>query len=124
LLSRTSIAVAFAVAVLPGVALSQTRSAYAQHLIDAQSWPMLAPSVKAPKAERDRFDAATDRLIFGPSANWAEEHYPVNVVETKMAGVPVGIITRKNGIDPRNQHRVLINLHGGGFTMGSGLAAV
>jgi epsilon-lactone hydrolase len=139
--------VALGIALLPGIALSQAQSpttfdkdgtlhinghqlpqsqlvsdefkkAYAQHLIDAQSWPMLAPSVDAPKAEWDKFDAETDRLIFGPSAKWAGEHYPVNVVETKMAGVPVGIITPKSSIDPRNEHRLLINLHGGGFTMG------
>jgi epsilon-lactone hydrolase len=153
LLSRTNTAVAaFAVALLPGIALSQVQSsttfdkdatlhiggyqlpqselvsdefkkAYTQHLIDAKSWPMLAPPVNAPRAEWDRFDAETDHLIFGPSVKWAEEHYPVNVVETKLAGVPVGIITPKNGIDPRNEHRVLINLHGGGFTMGRGLVA-
>src|SRR6266852_5460593 len=84
---------------------------------------MLAPPANGPKAEWDKYDAETDRLIFGPSAKWAESTYSVNVVDTKIAGVHVAIITPKNGIDTRNEHRVLINLHGAGFTMGRGLVA-
>ncbi|MCW1402295.1 alpha/beta hydrolase [Novosphingobium sp. MW5] len=42
------------------------------------------------------------------------KHYPVDVSETTVGGVPARIITPKGGkADPR---RVLINLHGGAFT--------
>jgi monoterpene epsilon-lactone hydrolase len=151
-LTRTKAAVVAFAVFLPGIALGQAqpsttfdkngtlhiagyqlpqselvsdefKMAYAQHLIDSKSWPMLAPPVNAPRAEWDRFDAESNRLIFGPSVKWAEEHLPVDIVETKMAGVSVGIITPQNGIDPRNEYRVLINLHGGGFTMGRSLVA-
>ena len=115
---------------IPAYTLSQSqlvsnefRQAFAQHLNNAQSWLLLATPVNAPKDDWDRYDAETDRLIFGPSAAWAEENYPVDIVDTKMAGVHFGIITSKNGVDPRTEHRVLINLHGGGFTMGRGLVA-
>ena len=40
--------------------------------------------------------------------------YPVNIVEDKIAGVPVRIVTPLT-IPPDKQNRVLINLHGGGF---------
>jgi acetyl esterase/lipase len=99
------------------------RRAYAAHLKDTMTWPVVAPAVDAPKAEWDRYDAATDERIFGPSARYAEQHYPADVVDTTMAGVHVGIVTPKAGIAPENRNRVLINVHGGGFTMGRGLTA-
>ncbi len=40
--------------------------------------------------------------------------YPVNIVEDKIAGVPVRIVTPLT-IPPDKRNRVLINLHGGGF---------
>jgi acetyl esterase/lipase len=40
--------------------------------------------------------------------------YPVNIVEDKIAGVPVRIVTPLT-IPPDKKDRVLINLHGGGF---------
>jgi acetyl esterase/lipase len=32
-----------------------------------------------------------------------------------IGGVPVDVVTPKNGIAERNRNRVLINMHGGGF---------
>jgi monoterpene epsilon-lactone hydrolase len=98
------------------------KKAYAKHLLDAEKWPQ-PPGMDAPKAEWDRFDALTDSLIFGDSVKFALEHYPVDIADTKIAGVHAGIITPRDGIDPKNTHRVLINLHGGGFIMGRGLTA-
>ncbi|HEY6447149.1 MAG TPA: alpha/beta hydrolase fold domain-containing protein [Acidobacteriaceae bacterium] len=43
--------------------------------------------------------------------------YPVQRTESTIAGVPVRIITPLSGMDP---HRVLLNLHGGGFNSDSG----
>jgi acetyl esterase/lipase len=40
--------------------------------------------------------------------------YPVNIVEDKIGGVPVRIVTPLT-IPPDKKDRVLINLHGGGF---------
>ena len=47
------------------------------------------------------------------------ERYPVDISLDTIAGVPVEIVTPREGIKPNNQQRVLINFHGGGFVGGS-----
>jgi acetyl esterase/lipase len=47
----------------------------------------------------------------------SQQLYPVDRVESTIAGVPVRVITPVSGMDP---DRVLINLHGGGFNSDSG----
>ena len=42
--------------------------------------------------------------------------YPAETSDTKIAGVHVVIYTPKDGISARNRDRVLIELHGGGFS--------
>ena len=51
-----------------------------------------------------------------PYLNRQREIYPVNREDTKIAGVHAYVYTPKAGIDPKNEARVLINLHGGGFS--------
>jgi acetyl esterase/lipase len=46
--------------------------------------------------------------------------YPVNVSSSTVAGVPVRVITPAGPIPSEKADRVLINLHGGGFTTDSG----
>ncbi|MFC3174120.1 alpha/beta hydrolase [Novosphingobium bradum] len=43
----------------------------------------------------------------------------VSIDPQVIAGVQTDVITPKAGIAPRNRNRVLINLHGGGFTTGA-----
>ena len=62
--------------------------------------------------ERARIDAHLAPLIDKQKAR-----YPVEVQPATIAGVPTLVIVPKAGIAPRNQHRVLINLHGGGFSV-------
>jgi acetyl esterase/lipase len=50
----------------------------------------------------------------------AQEIYPVVIEEATIAGVKVRRITPKGGVAPDKKDRVLINLHGGGFTVDSG----
>ena len=95
---------------------------YTQLIRDAGQWPR-PPALNAPKAEWDKFDAAADRDIFGPVLEYARKTYPVDIVETTIAGVHAAIVTPKGGVRPGNEHRVLINFHGGGFFIGRGLAA-
>ncbi len=45
--------------------------------------------------------------------------YPVNIASSTIAGVPVSIVTPLT-VPPAKAGRVLINLHGGGFTADSG----
>lgn len=53
----------------------------------------------------------------------AMARYPVEITATRIGGVPVDVITPKGGVAPANRHRVLINLHGGGFMWGAGAGA-
>jgi epsilon-lactone hydrolase len=46
--------------------------------------------------------------------------YPVNIASSKIAGIPVRIVTPIEPILADKVDRVLINLHGGGFTTDSG----
>jgi acetyl esterase/lipase len=60
--------------------------------------------------------AATRRgieMYLGPQVEATKAKYPTNIVEQRIAGVRVRVVTPKDGkVDPK---RVLINLHGGGF---------
>lgn len=49
----------------------------------------------------------------------AKARYPVNIVEGSLANVHTRVITPKEGVAAHNQHRVLIELHGGGFFSGA-----
>ncbi len=42
--------------------------------------------------------------------------FPTDMQDTKIAGVHAYIYTPKDGISRASQRRILINLHGGGFT--------
>jgi acetyl esterase/lipase len=60
---------------------------------------------------------------FGPALARVRSIYPVVSSHDVIAGVKVDTITPKDGISPRNAHRVLINLHGGGFRVGAGVVS-
>ena len=79
-----------------------------------------APSANASKSVWDKYDNELDHYLL-PYLAWDKEHYPVDITDKKMAGVHVGIITPKTGLAAENRHRILINLHGGGFSEGRGL---
>lgn len=76
------------------------------------------PSILSSKAtveeQREKIDARQAR----DAAAW-QATYPVIVVDAVIAGVPVRIVTPAQA-EPKNAGRVLINLHGGGFTTDTG----
>jgi len=97
------------------------KRAYYNHLRAAETLPAPPPmdgSAQAWAQFRAVFDQAVPNADGGH--DWIVAHYPHVISKTKMGGVPVEIITPKEGIAPQNQHRVLINLHGGGFFAGGG----
>jgi len=53
-----------------------------------------------------------------PIAARFAEQFSVNVKPQIIAGVQTDVVTPKGGVSPANQSRVLINLHGGGMTVG------
>lgn len=50
--------------------------------------------------------------------------YAANVSEERIGGILVDVVTPAAGIAPENAGRVLINLHGGGFTTGARTASL
>ncbi|MET0755656.1 MAG: alpha/beta hydrolase fold domain-containing protein [Pseudoxanthomonas sp.] len=50
--------------------------------------------------------------------------YRADVEHGRLGGVPVDIVVPEQGIASGNQHRVLINLHGGAFMWGAGSGAL
>lgn len=58
---------------------------------------------------------------FQPLIDKARKLYPVNIEENKMmGGVKTKWVTPADGVPANKKNRVLINLHGGGFTVDSG----
>lgn len=64
--------------------------------------------------EIEAMRAALDEML-APQVDRMRELYPVAIEESEIAGVPVRIITPEGG--EYDGERVLMNLHGGGFTM-------
>lgn len=50
--------------------------------------------------------------------------YPVIITDRSIANVHTRVVMPKNGVSPNNRHRVLLNLHGGGFFMGENAEAM
>ncbi|HSB95405.1 MAG TPA: alpha/beta hydrolase fold domain-containing protein [Spongiibacteraceae bacterium] len=65
-----------------------------------------------------------DKFLFGPMLERAKARYAVQINEEKIAGIPVSIVSPEAGIAEHNRKRVLINLHGGYFTVGAGLGGL
>jgi epsilon-lactone hydrolase len=97
------------------------KACYAKFLAAGVVSPDLKiPARNACKAEWDRFDEESNRPAEELLAT-VRKLYPAEVEEATLAGVRVGILTPQAGIAPENAHRVLINVHGGGFVFGRGL---
>jgi acetyl esterase/lipase len=62
--------------------------------------------------------AGTDAYTAGARVEWTKI-CPNQIAETKIAGVPVRIVT-PDDLSDENKDKVLLNLHGGGFNSDSG----
>jgi acetyl esterase/lipase len=71
----------------------------------------------APESLADR-RAHTDAYTAGARVAWSKV-CPNTLVEERIAGVPVRIVT-PDGMPSTNRDKVLLNLHGGGFNSDSG----
>ncbi len=72
-----------------------------------------APGIADPIASRKFYDK-----INSDRAERMRNLYPVTIIASKLAGVPVDIVSSADGSN--DGHRVLINLHGGAFLWGAG----
>lgn len=68
--------------------------------------------------------AGVDRYLLAPMLERARRSYATNVETVNIAGVSAAVVTPDSGIAERNRDRVLINLHGGFFTVGAGMGAL
>jgi monoterpene epsilon-lactone hydrolase len=75
------------------------------------------PDAGPPQSLADR-RKATDAYTAHARVEWTQV-CPNQIVEDKMAGVPVRIVT-PDGLPDANKDKVLLNLHGGGFNSDSG----
>lgn len=90
--------------------------------VDALKARAAAPAFEMPSS----LDIATIRkgmeMVLAPAVQLMQARYPADIVEQKIAGVPTRIVTPKGvNVDPK---RVLIDLHGGGFSMCADACAV
>jgi acetyl esterase/lipase len=76
-----------------------------------------------PDMSIDAYRRAMDAHFYAPRLARALERLPAEIRSDTIAGVRVDWVTPKAGIASRNTHRVLINLHGGGFRVGAGAGA-
>lgn len=91
-------------------------SAEARGFLATPPWGEAAP----PPADTPMWTMrdATDRMMKQLSEAAAQAH-PVEIEPRVIAGVPCHLVEPK-AIAPENAGRVLMNLHGGGFVLGSG----
>jgi acetyl esterase/lipase len=60
-----------------------------------------------------------DEHFYGPNIKQARERYAVTEEVLEIAGVYTEVFEPAEGVPERNAGRVLINLHGGGFSVGA-----
>lgn len=68
-----------------------------------------------PPTEDIAVSRANLEKMLAPQVAMTRQRYPVEIVEQKLAGVPTRIVTPQG--KPFDQGRVLINLHGGAFSL-------
>ena len=98
--------------------LSPEARAYMLHLLIDRPFDG-GPSDSDIKAVRAFQDKIMNGFL-GP----IRERYPVNVTQRTIAGIYTDVVTPKDGVAPKNRNRVLLNVHGGGFTTGARTAAL
>jgi acetyl esterase/lipase len=77
-------------------------------------------SVRGKMTGLDQARKDVDEKFYGPKIDALSSMYPFTSTKSAISGVPVETFVPKAGIAPENKHRVLINLHGGGFMFGGG----
>ncbi|HVX04103.1 MAG TPA: alpha/beta hydrolase [Rhodanobacteraceae bacterium] len=90
----------------------EARKLFRRMLEQGRNAPPLDGPVAASRAYYDKINTARARLM--------KRLYPVTIRQRSIGGVPTQVVTPKQGIAPAQQHRVLINLHGGAFLWGAG----
>ncbi|NND66632.1 MAG: alpha/beta hydrolase fold domain-containing protein [Halioglobus sp.] len=98
---------------------SELASAASTKAIAVQMERLQPHLVKFATAEVEEQRAILDEHFYQPKIDRARELYPVTESVLDVDGVYTEVFAPKGGIPEQNRNRVLINLHGGGFTMGA-----
>ena len=93
--------------------MSAEGAAYLRHLLVDK--PFASPNGPADIRAQREFQDQIMRGFLEPM----RKRYKVDVAEQRIAGIVTDVVTPSNGIAPENAHRVLVNLHGGGFSTGA-----
>jgi len=96
--------------------LSPEGAAYLGHLIVDKPFGSPVADIKAERARQDEIMLGFLKPM--------RERYRVDVTEERIGGIVTDVVTPAEGIAPENRDRVLINLHGGGFTTGARTASL
>lgn len=96
--------------------MSKEGREYLRHLIVDKPFGLPAPDIAA---ERRR----QDKIMFGFLAPM-RQRYAVNIAEERIGGIVTDVVTPADGIAARNADRILINVHGGGFSTGARSASL
>ena len=96
--------------------MSEEARAYMRHIMLDKPFGTPVPDIGE---ERKRQDAIMLRFL-EPMRN----RYRVQTSEDRIGGVLVDVVTPAGGVAPGNAHRLLINVHGGGFVTGARSAAL
>lgn len=89
-----------------------------------QAWGEASTQRAAQTSDIEALRDGMDTHLFAPMARKAMSRYDVRIRREHIGGVPICRIEPAQGVSAENQHRVLINLHGGFFTVGAGNAGL
>lgn len=81
-------------------------------------------SESADHAYQRKFDRCVDKFYQSALYKRLREQYPVTLTHRTMGGVYTEVLTPARGIAAKNENRVLVNLHGGGFVTGARTASL
>jgi monoterpene epsilon-lactone hydrolase len=100
-------------------ALQRARDSDQQNAASLSACPSIesADAAQAPAIRQCQADAYTKFASY----QRLRDRYPVAITSEDIGGIPTEVFTPWAGVAPRNQRRVLINVHGGGFMMGAHL---
>jgi acetyl esterase/lipase len=82
------------------------------------SAPCASGQAQNPAPPSTSEDCHVAAIRHSPFYQRMRERYPVDVKPQVLGGVPTETFTPTGGAALKNRHRVLLNLHGGGFTTG------
>jgi epsilon-lactone hydrolase len=96
--------------------LSEEGADFMREIILGNPWGTPLPDIDAERARQ----AELQRRFLAPM----RQRYAVETARTTMGGVVVDVVTPAEGVRQDNAGRVLINMHGGGFTTGADVVSL